>query len=123
MLAAMMVTQDSALPQMKRSMPSSRWGVSGRKVGAAGERLTGVHGEHLGDLGRLDDSRDGGAEITVSYHPTPQKKFHTHKTPQLIATATPIFSFLFICSPQINFHGSNASAKSIAAEYPAEKIL
>lgn len=62
----------------------------------------------------------GSLSAIIQPHTT---QFQTHKTPQLIATATPIFSFLFICSPQINFHGNNASAKSIAAEYPAEKIL
>lgn len=38
-------------------------------------------------------------------------------TPMLIAIATPILSFFFICSFQTTFHGSKARAKSIAAEY------
>jgi len=50
------------------------------------------------------------------------EKAKTHRTPILIATATPIFSFFLICKLQINFHGNNASAISMAPEYTAEKI-
>ncbi len=39
-----------------------------------------------------------------------------YKTPMLMATATPIFSFLLIWSFQINFHGRRASVMSMAAE-------
>jgi hypothetical protein len=35
----------------------------------------------------------------------------------LIAVTTPTFSFLLICSDQINFQGRNARATSMAAEY------
>ena len=42
---------------------------------------------------------------------------NTYKTPQLMAMATPIFSFSFICRPQMTVHGSMASAMSMAAEY------
>jgi len=40
----------------------------------------------------------------------------THKMPQLMAIATPNFSFFFICKPHISFQGSNARAKSMRAE-------
>lgn len=48
--------------------------------------------------------------------------------PILIAMLTPIFSLTFSCSPQINFHGSSASAKSAhahqaALKYPYLSIL
>ena len=90
----------------------------------------------------LDDGRDASAVEAVSKKvasllmPTAtghkvlskrkekkKKGPETHKIPQLMATATPIFSFLFICSPQISFHGRSARLKSIAAEYAAEKML
>jgi len=40
----------------------------------------------------------------------------TYKTPQLIATATPILSVFFICSPQMSFHVRRARAMSIVAK-------
>ena len=43
----------------------------------------------------------------------------THNTPQLMATATPIFSFSFICRFQITVQGRRARHKSIAPEYAA----
>lgn len=42
----------------------------------------------------------------------------THNMPMLMAIATPIFSLRFICSFQMTFHGSSASANSVPAEYP-----
>jgi hypothetical protein len=45
-----------------------------------------------------------------------QSGFATHKTPMLIATATPIFSFLFICKFQTIDQGSKASRMSITPE-------
>jgi len=35
----------------------------------------------------------------------------------LIATTTPIFSFMLICNVHMYFHGRNASPISMAAEY------
>ena len=43
--------------------------------------------------------------------------FHaTYKTPMLIARATPTFSFRFIWSFQMTFHGKSANTKSIMPE-------
>ena len=46
----------------------------------------------------------------------------TYKTPMLMASSTPIFSFLFIVMLRMIFHGSSARVMSIAAEYAVEGI-
>ena len=43
----------------------------------------------------------------------------TYKMPRLIATATPTFSFFFICRSHSVAQGSRARTKSVAAEYTA----
>lgn len=50
---------------------------------------------------------------------TPGGMENTDKTPILIATATPHFSFLFICKLVRKNHGSIARQKSIKEEYAA----
>ncbi len=68
MLAAMMVTVLSAVPQMKRSTPSSGLGVSqgwpadSSETGGGLGLRTHVVGEHSWDLARFYYCRDTGAE-------------------------------------------------------------
>lgn len=47
----------------------------------------------------------------------------TYKTPKLIATATPSFSFNLICSDQTSFQGRKAKIMSIPAEYPVTALV
>lgn len=48
---------------------------------------------------------------------------NAHKTPMLIASETPNFSFFVIERPQIIFHGRIASTMSMAPEYDAVNVL
>ena len=64
--------------------------------------------------GRKEKKKEKGGE---------EGRDKTHKIPQLMATATPIFSLRFICRPQMSFHGSSARLRSMSAEYAAEKML
>jgi len=59
----------------------------------------------------------GGISISSTSVPSgARQRGGTHKTPMLMAMATPIFSFLRIWSPQISFHGIMASVTSMRPE-------
>ncbi len=47
----------------------------------------------------------------------PWCEVRTYKIPMLMATATPIFSRLYMLNRSSNLHGSSASAKSENVEY------
>lgn len=104
----MMVVAISALPQMISWAPSTQGRVS---IMSHKERPMGRCNLHVkSPFASVGKAR----HFKIAVIPA--------KTPKLIATATPNFSFLLICKAQSRGHGRSARRKSIAAEYDPEKI-
>ena len=114
--AAMMVTEDSAAPQMMRGMPSTAMVSGCLLIDERNGVRTDISRIHCGDVCNLDErghssAANRSALVQVWAGGLP------YKTPMLMAMHTPIFSAFFICSDHSSFHGKKAKTRSIAAEY------